>query len=73
MKKLLFTLMFTMLSMFTISTITASASTYGDLTYEISNGEVTITGCNGGTSGELVIPDTIDGYPVTTIGGYAFY
>ena len=48
------------------------AATYGDLTYEINNGEVTITDCNDGLSGELVIPDTIEGYPVTGIGQHAF-
>ena len=43
------------------------------LTYEISDGEVIITGCVGSTAGDLVIPDTIQNYPVTTIGYRAFY
>ncbi|MBQ6266131.1 MAG: leucine-rich repeat protein, partial [Clostridia bacterium] len=46
--------------------------TYGPLSYEISNGEVTITDCDETISGELVIPDTIEGYPVTSIGDVAF-
>ncbi len=42
------------------------------LTYEIVDGEVTITGCEEGVT-EIVIPDTIEGYPVTIIGESAFY
>lgn len=44
-----------------------------DLQYEIENGEVTITGCDITAGGNLVIPETIEGYPVTTIGYRAFY
>ena len=42
------------------------------LTYEINDGEVIITDCDSSISGEVVIPDTIEGYPVTAIGSYAF-
>ena len=42
------------------------------LRYVIENGEVTITGCYGFVSGEVVVPDTIEGYPVTRIGDDAF-
>ena len=42
------------------------------LTYEISDGEVTITDCDTSISGELTIPETIEGYPVTGIGEWAF-
>lgn len=42
------------------------------LTYEINDGEVTITDCNTSIIGDVVIPDTIEGYPVTEIGEYAF-
>ena len=48
--------------------MTAAAKTYGDLTYTISNGEVTITDCDESVFGEIIIPDEIDGYPVTSIG-----
>ena len=44
-----------------------------DLTYTISNNEVTITDCNTSASGHLDIPATIEGYPVTSIGYQAFY
>ena len=42
------------------------------LTYEISDGEVTITDCDTSISGELTISETIEGYPVTGIGYWAF-
>ncbi|MDB4797656.1 leucine-rich repeat domain-containing protein, partial [bacterium] len=42
------------------------------LTWTTTAGEVTITDCNEATTGELVIPDTIEGKPVTGIGESAF-
>lgn len=55
-----------------VSGITALAETYECFTYTVSNGEVTITDCDESVMGEIVIPDTINGYPVTTIGRQAF-
>ena len=49
------------------------AASLDDLTYTTTNGEVTITDCNEGATGELVIPATIDGNPVTSIGSDAFF
>jgi hypothetical protein len=45
------------------------------LTYATNNGAITITGHVGSSSGvtNVVIPDIINGYPVTSIGGSAFY
>ncbi len=51
---------------------TQAAETEGYLTYIIEDGEVTITDCDEDASGKIVIPDTIEGYPVTAIMGYAF-
>lgn len=48
-----------------------NGATYS-LTYIVSDGEATITGYDGTPSGDLVIPDTIEGYPVTRIGSGAF-
>lgn len=42
------------------------------LRYEIENNEVKIVGYKDGIAGELIIPDTIEGYPVTAIGNGAF-
>ena len=43
----------------------------GDFTYTVLNNQVTITGYKGG-SGVVVIPSTIAGMTVVSIGGYAF-
>ena len=51
----------------------ASAATEGYLAYEVEDGEAKITDCDTSISGELVIPDTLGGYPVTSIGDEAFY
>ncbi len=59
-------------SLFSIGSFTVSAAGVGGLTYIISNGEVTITGCDKSVSGELTIPDTIEDYPVIRIKHYAF-
>ena len=53
-------------------TIPVSAETTEDgYNYTVSGGEVTITGYMGSAK-ELVIPDTIEGYPVTSIKNQAF-
>ena len=49
-----------------------SAADLSDLTWTTTNGEVTITDCDDAATGELVIPDTIEGNPVTSIGNLAF-
>ena len=50
----------------------ASAEWYGDLLYEIWNDEVSIIGTAKTASGVIVIPDTIEGLPVTSISQDAF-
>jgi hypothetical protein len=42
------------------------------LTWTTTDGEVTITGCDTAATGELIIPDTIEGNPVTSIVDFAF-
>lgn len=49
----------------------ATASVEGQLIFTTNNGAITITGYTG-TSGDVVIPASIDGYPVKRIGEYAF-
>ncbi len=44
----------------------------GVLSYEIGDAGVTITDCDGAAAGEVVIPDEIEGLPVTSIGQQAF-
>jgi len=45
---------------------------YGDFTYCLSKGEAIIIGGDRYIYGNVVIPSTIDGYPVTGIFGHAF-
>ena len=42
-----------------------------DYTYTTNNGTITITGYTG-VGGAVIIPDTINGLPVTSIGDSAF-
>ena len=42
------------------------------LSYAVDGNSITITDCDASTSGELVIPATIEGKPVTSIGNKAF-
>jgi len=48
------------------------AADINDLTYDTSGATVTITDCDTAASGALVIPETIEGKPVTRIGDDAF-
>jgi len=43
-----------------------------DFKYEIDDGAVTITSYTG-AGGDVIVPSTIGGLPVTIIGSYAFY
>ncbi|MBQ7504846.1 MAG: leucine-rich repeat domain-containing protein [Ruminococcus sp.] len=61
-----------MLSVVAVAPITAGALTDGDYEYTVdSNDKATITKYNG-TATNVVIPDTLDGYPVTELGNAAF-
>lgn len=46
--------------------------TYGNLKYEITDGEASIIDCDADTVGTVDIPELIDGCPVTKIGDEAF-
>ncbi len=52
--------------------VTAEAESFDMFTYTIFGGKVTITGCDGNVSGEIIIPSEIEGYPVVGIGDNAF-
>ena len=49
----------------------AEAASYNGFTYTVSDGEATITDYTGSAT-DLTIPSTLDGYPVTSIGDWAF-
>lgn len=59
--------------LFALATMPASAETEGYYTYTVSNGEATITGADSSISSDITIPDTLGGYPVTSIGDSAFF
>ncbi len=44
----------------------------GAYTYTVSDGQATITDCDPAIGGEVAIPSSLGGYPVTTIGSVAF-
>lgn len=49
----------------------SAESINGELSYEVVGEEVVITGVNGEPK-NIIIPEEIEGYPVTSIGEYAF-
>ncbi len=55
-----------------INGITASAAIDGDFEYTVSNGKAAIISYKGSAT-DLVIPSTLGGYPVGSIGEEAFY
>jgi hypothetical protein len=61
-----------LLALFACAFLPLHAAGLDDLTWTTTGGEVTITNCDQAASGELVIPDTIEGNPVTSIGSHAF-
>ncbi len=75
MKKLLSLLLSVILiiGIVPLSAVTVTALTSPDgFYYTVSNGEATVTG-HTNPVGELVIPDTLGGYPVVSIDYHAFY
>ena len=71
MKKLLTTFSIVVLALVCIFALpaTAQAATEGDYEYSVSNDEATITGYTG-AGGDITIPSTLGGYPVTGLQGY---
>ncbi len=47
--------------------------TEGIYSYSVADGEATIVDCDSSVSGDVVIPNTLGGYPVAAIGYMAFY
>ena len=55
-----------------LSALPLYAAGLDDLTWTTTDSEITISRCDETASGELVIPGTIEGKPVTSIGLLAF-
>ena len=70
----LFMVLVMLISMFTGLEISSFADDdiLNYIKYEINDGEVTITQSDVSISGDIVIPETIEGYPVTRIQYGAF-
>ena len=65
-------LLFAVVLMIALFAVSASAVTEGYYTYEVENGEATITEVDDSISGDVIIPSELGGYPVTEIGDWAF-
>ena len=61
-----------LLALFACTFLPLYAADLSDLSYTTTGGKVTITDCNTAATGELVILNTIEGNPVTSIGTFAF-
>ena len=61
-----------LLALFACAFLPLHAASLADLTWTTTDGRVTITDCKTSASGELVIPATIEGNPVTSIDNDAF-
>ena len=71
-KKFLLSFILICIVVFAFGILCAYAGTEGYLSYSVSKGEVTITECDV-LATEIVIPEIIEGFPVTNIGDDAFY
>ena len=61
-----------LLALFACAFLPLHAASLADLTYTTTGGKVTITDCKTAATGGLIIPNTIEGNPVTSIGDFAF-
>ena len=61
-----------LIALFACAFLPLHAASLKDLTYATADGKISITDCDGAAKGKLVIPDTIDGKPVTSIRGDTF-
>lgn len=76
MKKFLsvFLSLLVVMSIVPLSAVNVGAGVYGAFTYTVIDGGAKITECNYYyATGEIVIPSTLGGYPVTSIGDNVFY
>ncbi|MEO2121766.1 MAG: leucine-rich repeat domain-containing protein, partial [bacterium] len=62
-----------LIALLTLIVIPLHAADVSDLTFDASGDTITITDCDTGASGTLIIPGTIEGKPVTSIGEDAFF
>ena len=61
-----------LLALFACAFLPLHAASLKDLTYATTDGKISIIDCDRAAKGNLVIPDTIEGKPVTSIRGDTF-
>lgn len=61
-----------LVALFSFTANAATEYTEGYYTYTVTDGKAKITKVDTAISGDVVIPSTLGGYPVTSIGSYAF-
>ena len=61
-----------MISITSVAVFARNEKIYNGFFYKINDNEVTITGCDSSISGNIVIPEMIDGFYVTKIYGFAY-
>ncbi|MBE6708357.1 MAG: hypothetical protein E7578_03835 [Ruminococcaceae bacterium] len=70
--KRMFSLFLALVMMVVMVPVSVVAETEGSYTYTVSDGKATITKASSSIGGNVVIPETLGGYPVTGIGYGAF-
>ena len=61
-----------LLAFFAYAFLPLHAASLKDLTYATTDGKISITDCDGAAKGKLVIPDAIEGKPVTSTRWFTF-
>lgn len=64
--------MLSLLIIFSAFSVGANAVSEGDYEYFVEDGYAVISAASDTLSGNIVIPDTLGGYPVGGIDSYAF-
>ncbi|MGJ8696745.1 MAG: leucine-rich repeat domain-containing protein [Verrucomicrobiaceae bacterium] len=59
-------------ALFLLAGLSTEAASLSDLSYRTINGALIITDCSQDAAGELIVPATIEGNPVSAIGSNAF-
>ena len=66
-----FELLFMLISLLFIASFAAAAETEGIFTYTVENEAATITEVAFSGQAEIVVPETLGGYPVTSLASHA--
>lgn len=70
---IVFSLMTSLWSFLPVNAENTESLTDGNYTYTVTDGKATVADFDESVSGAVTIPDTLGGYPVTSVGDWAFY